>query len=698
METEHLMKKTTFSKAKRKTSSHSLKMQYFQNLSVVFLIPFLIIIILISIFTYNEVREKNQQESVLYASLINNHINEAIAKYVSIVETAALDDSVISLDYTQAEPYMQSLIQLEGDSAWSHFLIANQYGTEQAHSEGEDAHGLSLAREEAFERCWEEQTTIICEPSISKSTGRPVLGISTPIFRNDKIVGVLIGYVRLEFVSDILNELQFTENSYSFMLNSDGTVSAHPDQAIILSQNWVSPDAENVSAVSAYEQLPEDAKKVFVSMTEGLQGSSIVHDGSKTSLYTYSPVGIQNMSICIVSPLSEAYSLLYGLITILVISVFVIIIISLLGSSYMASKISILITWIVDQTRHLSVGITEIENKKLPYGSSKELILLKKSMFSLGENLNSILSKLDLESNHLSEMVLHLTNNVAIANANTNTISSHIEQFAAGSQEISATSETLQNHSIKNMDFVSSIASYSMEGSQYANSMMQRSKSIQIDAVKGREYAVEMLTDMKKQLEQSILESNKTNMILDFTNDILSITEETTLLSLNASIEASRAGVAGRGFAVVAESIKKLADNSKLAANNIQYTSHTVIKAVQSLISNVNLLLQYINSNVLSDYESYETVTKQYFDDATAMDTMMERFASHAETLRDSFQEMSGGISDISATMEENAISITDIAEKSTDITALLHEINQEVVKCNDVSTLLRNELSSFKK
>lgn len=120
------------------------------------------------IFNYNQYhqyfylsrsKEKNQQESIIYASLLSHHINEAIAKYVSIVETVALDDSVISLDYTQAEPYMQSLIQLEGDSAWSHFVIANQYGTEQAHSEGDSAHGISLAREEAFERCKDAATS-----------------------------------------------------------------------------------------------------------------------------------------------------------------------------------------------------------------------------------------------------------------------------------------------------------------------------------------------------------------------------------------------------------------------------------------------------------------------------------------------------------------------------------------------------------
>ena len=36
---------------------------------------------------------------------------------------------------------VQKLLEKEGTDVWSHFLIANQYGTEQAHTEGKAGHG-----------------------------------------------------------------------------------------------------------------------------------------------------------------------------------------------------------------------------------------------------------------------------------------------------------------------------------------------------------------------------------------------------------------------------------------------------------------------------------------------------------------------------------------------------------------------------
>ena len=185
-----------------------MKLVLLKDLTLTFLVPFTLGLIIIIFYILVSVKQETEEKNIIYAEMLSNQIKTELEKYVGIVETAAMQEAVISLDYTQAEPYLEDLLEKEGKDIWSHFIITNQYGTEQAHSEGKEGHGYSISREEAFVKPWKEDITFICEPSISISTGRAVLGIGTPIYRDDKKVGVLIGYLRLEAVSDILNHLE----------------------------------------------------------------------------------------------------------------------------------------------------------------------------------------------------------------------------------------------------------------------------------------------------------------------------------------------------------------------------------------------------------------------------------------------------------------------------------------------------------
>lgn len=175
-----------------------LRGQYLKDISLYFLLPFLMVLVFVTGYTYIMVKEETEEKNTMYAAMLCNQMKTEIERYTAVVETAAMQEAVISMDYTVAEPYLQELLEKNGKEIWSHFIIANQYGTEQAHSEGKEGHGYSIRTEEAFEKPWKEQKTVICEPSVSLSTGRSVLGIGTPIYRDGREIGVLIGYRLLQ--------------------------------------------------------------------------------------------------------------------------------------------------------------------------------------------------------------------------------------------------------------------------------------------------------------------------------------------------------------------------------------------------------------------------------------------------------------------------------------------------------------------
>lgn len=666
-----------------KHHKHTLKFRYLKDIFFTFFLPFLLILLIITLYTYKMVKEETERKSTIYAAMLCSHMQTEITKYQAIVETAAMQEAVISLDYTQAEPYLQSLLALEGSDVWSHFLIANQYGTEQAHTEGKEGHGYSIRTEEAFSRPWKNDETIICEPSISISTGRAVLGIGTPIYRNGKKVGVLIGYLRLECISDILNQYQFTDSSYAFMLNSDGTISAHPDQSLVL----------NADAV-----IPDSLKAVFPAMTEGKAGTLAVSDNGTPALFSYYPLGIQNMSVCIVSPMNEAFALVYGLIKTMMICILFVCLVGIAGTIVLSSRTASLIHWIEEQTFLLTQGITTLRNKKLAYERTREINSLKSSIFTLSSGLNHILSGLNARSQELKSTVTDTSRHIRTADTNINNISSHLNHFAAGINQITESAEALRQNSSQNLDFATAISTFANDGDNYTSDMMAKAEKFEKNAQAGKASTLNILSEIRHNLQISVQESNKSTLINDLTEEIMSISKQTNLLSLNASIEAARAGSAGQGFTVVASEIRTLAESCQNTAERIQSISHTVTSAVIKLTHDAEELMSYIDSSILEDYNFFTQIANNYYSDATEISKMMERFADHARQLRASFAQMDSSISHISSTMDENSGNITEIAGFTSDFADMLHDINKEISSCSHISVLLQESLSEFHK
>lgn len=673
-----------------------LKIALLQELTFTFLIPFFLVLLIIFIYILTSVKKETEQKNIIFAEQLSSQMQTELEKYVSIVETAAMQEAVISLDYTQAEPYLQELLAKEGTDVWSHFLIANQYGTEQAHTEGKEGHGYSIRREEVFSKPWEESITYVCEPMISISTGNAVLGIGTPIYRDQKKVGVLIGFLRLECIANILNQYEFTEGGYAFMLNSDGTLSAHPDQSLVLTEYYGVPDETDAEAVAFYNSIPEKLKQVYRAMTNGESGSIMAEDQGKLSLYSYYPLGVHNMSICIVSPVKEAFSLVAGLLFAMIIAVFILCVVGLLGTFFLSAKMNSLIQWIGNQTSKLTKGNTGIEDAKLAYDKTQEIQHLKKAVFMLAESLRNILSQQGEQSNELKAMVGTVSENVDLADTNVENVSENLQQFAQGIADVTMITEELRESSAKNLNFATAIADYAKEGNSYTGDMRKKAEKFEENARNGQISTLELLSEIRDKLSVSLEESSKASLISELTKEIMAISSQTNLLSLNASIEAARAGNAGRGFAVVASEIRSLAEQCRSTAERIQTISTMVNQAVQGLSQNAEELLQYIDSSVMQDYKFFFGIAENYYQDASEISKMMNRFSGHAEQLRESFAVMDESISNISITMDENSRGMGKIVDSTTKFAQTLHEINSQIDSCDGIALQLQESLAQF--
>ena len=241
------------------------------------------------------------------------------------------------------------------------------------------------------------------------------------------------------------------------------------------------------------------------------------------------------------------------------------------------------------------------------------------------------------------------------------------------------------------------ITESTVSGRTYATEMKGRANNIRGLATNSKEESERITSSLQADLSSAVESSKSVNSIRSLTDEILSIASQTNLLALNASIEAARAGEAGRGFAVVADEIRQLADNSRNTANSIQEISNTVISSVASLADSSNQLLQFVNTNVLEDYDRFVEAAMEYQQDADELENMMGGFGVKADELSAASGHVNERISQMSRAIEDENERVSTLTGIMQEMTDNMQEI-QECTSVNDkVSNELKKEIAKFK-
>ncbi len=663
----------------------SMKVSLMCRLLLGLLVPFLFVLDAITVQIYTDVRADKAESYSMIAEMMAKDVNQVIYKYVSIIETAARNENVESMVPEAAEDYLNQMIAENAD-VWSHFLITDDTGMEIAHTDGDTYKGISIAERDYFKTPWEQGETIICEPDYSKSTGKKILAIGTPIVKEGERVGVLVGFVRLEHICQVANEYKVTDSSYTFMLNSDGMLSAHPDESIVLQQNW------NDSSVKA--GMTGTARKAVEHMLAGENG---IITGDDT-IYAYAPIGIGGMSLCISAPFLEAYEIIRNLAVIMILSLVVVCVIGILVSFWIARSITTPFGWVVRQTKELARGNTRLISQKMGYQSTREMTELKEALSYLASSLESLFSRIDVESRNMVEIVQQISEHVEHSMEATSDTSATMEELAASMEEVSATTDEMNRSMETTAEVIEGIALNSEKGASFAKECQQRASQSEKSAVEGKTSTNKMVKEIRSMLQDSIKNSQKVGEISHLTADILDIAAQTNLLALNASIEAARAGEAGKGFAVVADEIRALAENAKISANNIQEISRAVIKAVETLASDAGTMLEFVDTTVLRDYDQFGQVTQSYREDSTRLEEVLSEFAVKAGSLNHSIGLMRDGMNGINTAVEEGAKGGVTVAETAADLVQNLGSINESVSDNGRISDALSQEVGRFRR
>jgi methyl-accepting chemotaxis protein len=229
------------------------------------------------------------------------------------------------------------------------------------------------------------------------------------------------------------------------------------------------------------------------------------------------------------------------------------------------------------------------------------------------------------------------------------------------------------------------------EASVTSNAISSKAESLNTQFVQAKDNTMGIYSNAKDEIENAIESSKQVEQINVLSNAILEISEQTSLLSLNAAIEAARAGEAGRGFAVVADEIRKLADNSNSTVGEIQKVTKEVTGVVDILVNSTKNLIDFLEANVIKDYEMMVDAVDEYKEDGNSLNNIISNLSSTAEELSATITQVAGAIGDINITVEESTKATTNIAEKNMDMVQAINNINEIMEKNKEVSDKLQD-------
>lgn len=312
------------------------------------------------------------------------------------------------------------------------------------------------------------------------------------------------------------------------------------------------------------------------------------------------------------------------------------------------------------------------------------------------ELLKNIIVEIKQDALELKDNVNVVFDGVNTSNADINVVSDAMVRLASGMEEVAGHAENLNTQASNIYETVEGIAGQANSGSDFAKDIKERASALQISGQERRQVTGQMASDINKLLQTSLEKSKDVEKINALTDEILEISSQTNLLALNASIEAARAGEVGKGFAVVAEEIRQLADSSRETANNIQGISREVTSSVEELAANANRMLEFIQDEVLPDYENLVNTGNQYSDDAVWFDNTMIDFAGSATKLKTTMHDMASLIQEIAETIQDSSLQVSGVSDSVSALTGSMSDIKSSIQITEDVSRRLDSEVAGL--
>ena len=561
------------------------------------------------------------------------------------------------------------------------------------------------------------------EVVFSRISNQPVIMSATPIFENDRPNARAVGFLMarndgMSFFANILSMFQHNMvTAYSFIVDNEGTVIAHPNLELVRTQFNPIRAAETDRAMASFGEMMRKA----VRERNGV--SAYLHNGTKL-VGAFNEVPGQPWILFTSVERREINDILTNKIITMIALGLLIIIFSLVLAYIQAQKISKPLDECMYVAKKIAEGDTKIEinlNQKGVAGIiSRAMYEMTQSIKILDEEslrtfeevskgnlriradytrLKGCYSQIIKDTNDILEaVVIPMTEamdvmdrlsqkdmtarvkgeykgelhkfkesiNKAAINLEDSLlkVDTTVDHISSASNQISSGAQTLAEATTNQASALEEISASLEEINSLTGTNTDNAKhglKLADQAVISVDAGNEAMNKMNRAMESILKSSQETSKIIKTIDDIAF---QTNLLALNAAVEAAHAGDAGKGFAVVAEEVKNLALRSAEAAKN------------------TNSLIEESTKNSEMGSRIVEQVTKSFLemkDQFNKVKSIVNEITSSSEEQAHGVNQISIGVSDMNRTTQQNAANAEESAAASEELNSLAAELKSMV-------------------
>ena len=503
--------------------------------------------------------------------------------------------------------------------------------------------------------------------------------------------------------ADALRNLRYGENGYFWADQTDGTNVVLLGSKTEGTNRLDAQDANGYHMVQAIIEVGQQEDGGYANYVFPREGETeALPKRSYSKLYKPFGwvVGTGNytdyIDEIIVAEQDELNQQLVSSIQVMMVIVLVLLVVLLVISIGIIKDITSSLKKVVAFAGKLAEGNFTVRARKQQMKRKDEFGILAVSMNQLAIQLNDLLGQIQSESKGIGCVVENINQAVDTLNGEIEGVSATTEELSAGMQETAASAEEINDMSIQIEEVSKNIAQRAQDGAGKAEAIHNRAKLAKETTEKSYQSTVTMQQEMNVRLSKALEEAKVVSQIEVLAGTIMDITEQTNLLSLNASIEAARAGEAGKGFAVVAGEIRNLAQESRNAVESIKQITGAVTAAVENLSRDAESMLHYVSVDLTDTFKQFLDVTYKYNGDAAYVDDLVSDFSAISEELLASIDSVMQAIEGVSKASTEGALGITDIAEKSSNVTMMSSNVRDEIVDTGCAVDRLLEQVDKF--